>query len=50
MGNLADVIGIECDECGGAGFVFAGNDNDFDVMQCYCVADDEDFIDGIMGA
>jgi hypothetical protein len=36
MGNLADVIGIECDECNGAGFVFYGNSDEYDVMQCNC--------------
>lgn len=36
MGNLADVIGIECDECNGAGFVFYGSSENYDVMKCNC--------------
>ena len=37
MGNLSDVIAVSCDECNGAGFIFFGNDTDFDVMTCDCV-------------
>jgi len=44
------MIAIKCDECGGAGFIFFGNENDFDVMKCDCISDDVDFTDGIMGA
>jgi hypothetical protein len=32
-----EIISAECDECGGAGFVFFGNENDFDVEPCACV-------------
>jgi hypothetical protein len=50
MGNLKDVIAVKCDECNGAGFLFYGNDNDFDVMQCDCIPADEDFLEMIWGA
>ena len=46
MGNildeLSDVTVVSCDECNGAGFIFWGNDNDFDVMPCDCVDNDND--------
>lgn len=46
MGNILDelsnVIAVACDECGGAGFIFFGNENDFDVQPCDCVADVDD--------
>jgi hypothetical protein len=40
MGNLAEIIGVACDECGGAGFIFWGNENNFDVESCECASDD----------
>ena len=46
MGNILDVIAVACDECNGAGFVFFGNDNDFDVMSCDCVNDGDLFLMG----
>ena len=46
MGNLGmelnEIVAVACDECGGAGFIFFGNENDFDVETCDCVADVED--------
>ena len=42
MGNLSEIIAVACDDCGGAGFIFYGNENDFDVETCDCVADVED--------
>lgn len=36
MGNIQEIIGVECDECGGAGFVFYGNEKEFDVKSCDC--------------
>ena len=45
MGNildeLKDVIAIPCDECEGAGFIFWGNENNYDVEACDCVIDEE---------
>ena len=45
MGNildeLKDVIAIPCDECDGAGFIFWGNENNYDVEACDCVIDEE---------
>jgi hypothetical protein len=41
MGNLKEIISVACDECNGAGFIFFGNENDFDVMSCDCVDNDE---------
>jgi hypothetical protein len=37
MGNLAEIFAIACDECNGAGFIFWGDDNNFDVEPCDCV-------------
>jgi len=37
MGNLKEIIAIGCDECNGAGFIFWGNDDSFDVEPCDCV-------------
>ena len=41
MGNLSEIIGMACDECNGAGFVFFGNSEDYDVIPCDCVNNDE---------
>ena len=45
MGNildeLTDVTAIECNDCGGAGFIFFGNENNFDVEPCDCATDEE---------
>jgi hypothetical protein len=45
MGNILDeltnIIAIDCSWCGGAGFIFFGNENDFDVEPCDCVTDEE---------
>ena len=46
MGNildeLKDVTAVACAECGGAGFIFWGNENDYDCEPCDCVADVND--------
>jgi hypothetical protein len=31
-----EIISVACDECGGAGFLFWGNENNFDVESCDC--------------
>ena len=36
MGNLIEIIGVACDECGGAGFIFFGDENNYDVESCDC--------------
>ena len=45
MGNildeLKDLIAIPCDECGGAGFIFFGDEKNYDVESCDCVNDEE---------
>jgi hypothetical protein len=45
MGNILDeltnILAIDCDECGGAGFLFFGNENNYDVEPCDCVTDEE---------
>ena len=45
MGNildeLNDILAIECDECGGAGFLFFGDENNYDCEPCDCVTDEE---------
>jgi hypothetical protein len=42
LDELTDVTAIACDECGGAGFIFWGTENDYDVEPCDCVADVSD--------
>jgi len=39
MKEYIEIIAANCDECGGAGFVFFGNENDYDCEPCECVAD-----------
>jgi hypothetical protein len=45
MGNildeLTDILAIECDECGGAGILFFGDNDNFDCEPCDCVTDEE---------
>jgi hypothetical protein len=36
MGNLTEIIGVACDECGGAGFIFWGDEKNYDVESCDC--------------
>ena len=36
MGTLIEIIGVACDECGGAGFIFFGDENNYDVESCDC--------------
>jgi hypothetical protein len=31
-----EIIAVACDECGGAGFLFWGNENNYDVEPCDC--------------
>jgi hypothetical protein len=40
--QLIEVVSAPCDECGGAGFVFFGNEYDYDVEPCDCVVEIED--------
>ena len=37
MGNIAEIVGVACDECGGAGFIFFGDEKNYDVESCECV-------------
>ena len=37
VNNLKEIIAVACDECGGAGFLFWGDENNYDVEQCDCV-------------
>lgn len=41
MKNIAEIIAVGCEECGGAGFLFWGDENTFDVEACSCVNDEE---------
>jgi hypothetical protein len=50
MNTINEIVAISCDECQGAGFLFYENENDFDVMSCGCIPDDEDFTEMIWGA
>ena len=43
-----EIISAECDECGGAGFVFWGDENNYDVETCDCVADVADELKDII--
>jgi hypothetical protein len=31
-----EIIAVSCDECGGAGFLFWGDENNYDVESCDC--------------
>ena len=42
METLKEIIAVACDECGGAGFLFFGNEYDYDVEPCDCVTEIED--------
>lgn len=38
---IDSVMRIRCEECQGAGLIFFGNKNDFDVETCVCDFSDE---------
>ena len=44
MGNILDeltnILAIDCDECGGAGFLFFGDNDNFDVEPCDCLTNE----------
>jgi hypothetical protein len=42
MKEYLEIIAAECDECGGAGFIFFGDEKNFDVQPCECVANVSD--------
>jgi hypothetical protein len=42
MKEYIEIIAANCDECGGAGFVFFGDENNYDVEPCECIADVSD--------
>ena len=46
MKTINEIIAIACDECNGAGFVFWGNEAEFDVQSCACVNDGSLFWNG----
>jgi hypothetical protein len=39
MKEYIEIIAANCDECGGAGFVFFGDERNYDVEPCECIAD-----------
>lgn len=39
---INSVARFDCESCGGAGLVFFGNENDYDVQPCDCVAELEE--------
>ena len=43
------MLAVKCDECQGAGFIYFGNEENWDVMQCDCIPADEDFTEMIWG-
>ena len=44
MGNLKEIIAVACDECNGAGFIFWGDENNFDVETCNCEFDETELM------
>ena len=36
---INSVLSIPCDECNSTGLIFFGNDYDYDVETCDCIAD-----------
>ena len=46
---MKEIIAVECNECNGAGFVFWGDDNNFDVETCDCISADLDPAEFIIG-
>ena len=40
MGNLSEIIAVPCEDCGGAGFLFWGDEKNYDVETCDCALDD----------
>lgn len=46
MNELKEIIAVACDECNGAGFIFWGDDNNFDVEPCDCIDDGSLFWNG----
>ena len=43
---IKEIISVSCEDCSGAGFIFWGNDEDFDVMPCDCANDGSLFWNG----
>ena len=39
MKQYIEIIAANCDNCGGAGFVFFGDERNYDVETCDCIAD-----------
>jgi len=46
MKEYIEIIAANCDECGGAGFVFFGDERNYDVEPCDCVNDGSLFLNG----
>ena len=46
MKTIKEIISASCDNCGGVGFVFWNNTDDFDVETCICVEDGSLFWNG----
>ena len=42
MKEYVEIISATCDECGGAGFVFWGDETNYDVEPCDCVVEIQD--------
>ena len=39
MKEYIEIIAANCDECGGAGFIFFGSELAYDVEPCDCISD-----------
>jgi hypothetical protein len=44
--QLIETLAENCEECGGAGFIFFGDENNYDVEPCDCVDDGSLFLNG----
>ena len=42
--DVKEIIAVACDECNGAGFIFWGDENNFDVETCNCEFDETELI------
>jgi hypothetical protein len=41
---IKDIMVIPCDDCKGAGFLYFGDDNTYDVESCDCVDENDELV------
>jgi len=39
MKEYVEIVAANCEDCGGAGFIFFGNEYEYDVEPCDCVTE-----------